>query len=113
MLKNLLKGGVSTNQRAQGEGSLKRATFWMQDPVLRWLKSYAKVSGISQGALINAIILDFQLRKLDPATTDPAKVAGLRRYVDILLGGCPPMQPAPQYRVAHHAAPRQFPKMTK
>lgn len=92
---------------------MKRATFWMQDHVMSWLRSYAKVSGISQGALINAIILDFQLRKLDPMLTDPEKTASLRRYVDILLGGTPPITPNSSYRVSHIAPPRQFPKTPK
>ena len=92
---------------------MKRATFWMQDDTLRWLKAYAKVSGISQGALINAVLLDFQLRKLDPQLTDPAKTARIRRYVDALLGSAPEIIPAPAYRVSHPAPVRQFPKSTK
>lgn len=100
MWKNLWKGGGAINQRSQTEGNLKRATYWMQEPTLRWLKWYAKASGISQGALINAIILDFQLRKTDHSVTDAAKVANLRRYVDVLLGGTPTITPAPYYRVS-------------
>lgn len=72
----------------------------MQEPALKWLKWYSKASGVSQGALINAIILDFQLRKMDPALTDQAKVANLRRYVDILLGQAPTMTPSPYYRLS-------------
>lgn len=85
----------------------------MQEECLRWLKAYARVSGISQGALINAVLLDFQIRKLDPALADPAKVEQLRRYVDALLGAAPTMTPSPAYRVSHYTAPRQYPKTTK
>lgn len=100
MWKNCGKEGGVINQRSQTEGTLKRATYWMQEPTIQWLKWYARASGISQGALINAIILDFQLRKMDPSVTDAAKVASLRRYVDVLLGGTPPIKPALYYRVS-------------
>ena len=112
MWKKLSKGGTATNQRAV-TGALKRATFWMQEDTLKWIKAYAKVSGISQGALINAVLLDFQLRKLDPALTDPVKTARVRRYVDALLGLTPELEPSPAYMVSHHAPPRQFPKTPK
>ena len=85
----------------------------MQVPVLKWLRHYSKVSGISQAALLNAIILDFQLKRLDPTVTDPAKVASLKRYVDVLLGAAPPIVPGAAYRVARDPAPSQFPKSTK
>lgn len=82
-------------------------------PVLKWLRHYSKVSGISQAALLNAIILDFQLKRLDPTLTDPAKVASLKRYVDVLLGAAPPIVPGAAYRVARDPAPSQFPKSLK
>lgn len=112
-MENCLKEVKAINQRSQSSEGLKRATFWMQEPVLTWIRNYSKVSGISQAALINAIILDFQLKKLDPTLTDPAKVAGLRRYVDVLLGAAPPIVPGAAYRVARDPAPRQFPKSPK
>jgi hypothetical protein len=94
------KGGTTTNQqRLAPDLPLKRATFWMQEPVIGWLRAYAKASGITQGALLNAIILDYQLRNIDKTLLDPTKAAKIRRYVDALLGACPPIKPAPSYRV--------------
>lgn len=102
----------STNQRAIDK-PLKRATFWMQEDTLSWLKAYASVSRISQGALVNAIILDFQLRKLNREAADPAKVDRLQRYVDALLGATPDIQPSAAYRVAQDSPLRQSHKTPK
>ena len=100
------------NQKALDK-PMKRATFWMQKDSLEWLKAYAESCGISQGALINALLLDLQLRKLDMSQADEKKIARLRVYVDALLGLAPEISPAPAYRVAHHAIPRQFHNPTK
>ena len=96
------KGGTPTNQRSITPSvTLKRATFWMQDITINWVRSYAKVSGLSQGALINAILLDYQA------------YARMERYVEALLGCCPELKPAPFLRVAQGRAVRQADKLPK
>lgn len=112
MWKTCRKEVQSTNQRAIDK-PLKRATFWMQEDTLAWLRAYASVSGISQGALVNAIFLDFQLRKLNREAADPAKVERLQRYVDALLGAAPEIQPSVAYRVTQARPLRQSYKMPK
>lgn len=112
MCRTCRKEVQSTNQRAIDK-PLKRATFWMQEDTLSWLRSYARVSGISQGALVNAIILDFQLRKLNREAADPAKVERLQRYVDALLGATPDIQPSVSYRVTQARPLRQSHKTPK
>lgn len=112
MCKTCRKEVQTTNQRAIDK-PLKRATFWMQEDTLAWLKAYAIVSGISQGALINAIILDFQLRKLNRELADPAKLERLKRYVEALLGGTPEIQPSAAYRVTQDSPLRQSRKTPK
>ena len=108
------KGGTPTNQRSlTPSATLKRATFWMQEITVNWVRSYAKVSGISQGALINAIILDYQLKHIDMKDVDPAAYARMRRYVEALLGSCPELKPAPYLRVAQSRPIRQADKRPK
>ena len=62
---------------------------------------------------MNAIILDFQLRKLNREAADPAKVERLQRYVDALLGAAPEIQPSVAYRVTQARPLRQSYKMPK
>jgi len=112
MWKTRRKEVNNTNQRAI-EQPLKRATFWMQDDTLSWIRAYAKISGISQGALVNAIILDYQLRRLNREAADPVKVEQLKRYVDALLGAAPEIQPSAAYRVTQARPLRQSYKLTK
>lgn len=108
------KGGTPTNQRSITPSvTLKRATFWMQDITINWVRSYAKVSGISQGALINAIILDYQLKHINMQDVDPQAYARMERYVEALLGSCPELKPAPFLRVSQGRAVRQADKATK
>ena len=106
MLKNAERRCKSTNQRAI-EQPLKRATFWMQGDTLEWIRYYASVSGISQGALVNAILLDYQLRHLNREAADPVKVSRLQSYVDALLGAAPEIQPSTAYRVTRARPLRQ------
>ena len=114
MLETLWRKEEPTNQRRlMPTSALKRATFWMQDSTLDWIRSYAKVSRISQGALINAVIMDFQLRRLNMDEVDPEAYARMRRFVDALLGACPELKPAPFLRVAHGKPFRQADKSPK
>lgn len=85
----------------------------MQEITVNWVRSYAKVSGISQGALINAIILDYQLKHMNMQEVDPEAFARMRRYVDALLGRSPQLQPAPFLRVAQKYPIRQADKRPK
>ena len=83
----------------------------MQEDVLLWLKRYAKASGITQGALLNCLILRYQLDRLDQ-TADPVKVARIRRYVETMLAAAPEIVPNPAYRVSRTAPVRQSSKKT-
>lgn len=85
----------------------------MQELTLNWVRSYAKVSGLSQGALINAIILDYQLKHIDMRDVDPEAYARMKRYVEALLGSCPELKPAPFLRVAQSRPLRQADKWPK
>ena len=85
----------------------------MQEVTLNWLRRYAKVSGISQGALINAIILDYQLKHMNMQDVDSQAYARMQRYVAALLGNCPELNPAPFLRVAQDRPSRQADKSTK
>ena len=108
------KGGTPTNQRSITPSvTLKRAMFWMQDITINWVRSYAKVSGLSQGALINAILLDYQLKHINMQDVDPQAYARMERYVEALLGCCPELKPAPFLRVAQGRAVRQADKLPK
>ena len=80
---------------------------------MNWVRSYAKVSGISQGALINAIILDYQLKHINMQDVDPEAFARMRRYVDALLGSCPELKPSPYLRVSQGRPIRQADKRPK
>lgn len=111
MCESLWRKEEVTNQRNLAPSyALKRATFWMQEITLDWIRAYAKVSGVSQGALINAIILDYQLKHINMSDVDPEAFARMRRFVDALLAACPELKPAPFLRVSQGHPSRQADK---
>lgn len=73
---------------------LQRATFWMQPEVLQWFRRAAKESGLSQAALLNAIIIDFMIRRADEDLQSApdehrADLTRLKKYIKILLENLP------------------------
>ena len=73
-----------------GQG-LKRATFWLDVQTLTWIKTYARRCGISQGALLNAVLADYMARKCVPSS-EPRAVAALEEYARILLAKAPDLR---------------------
>lgn len=67
---------------------LKQVTYRLDTETIKWVKMYAKACGVSQGALINAVLADFMTRKVMP-DTDPERVEELKTYAGIILARAP------------------------
>lgn len=57
-------------KRLHSSAPLEKVCFRMQPSTVGYIRTAARESGLSQSAVLNAIILDFMLRQAD----DPAKL---------------------------------------
>lgn len=79
------------NQRQIGRKSLKKATYWMQPETVEWLRAVSESSGLSQGAILNVILLDYQLRQIPPERIAQSfRLRDARQYCNNLLGAISP-----------------------
>ena len=72
---------------------LKKGTFWMQASVLDWLRDYARAAGVSQGAIINALLFRFMCEKLTPGTYHKERVQRILDRQEAILGAAPYLRP--------------------
>ena len=49
---------------------LEKVCFRMQPSTVAYIRAAARESGLSQSAVLNAIILDFALRQVEPGTVE-------------------------------------------
>lgn len=53
-------------RRLTAQMPLDKVTFRMQSETAAYIRAAARMSGLSQSAVLNAIILDFALRQVEP-----------------------------------------------
>lgn len=89
---------------------LKKGTFWLQASVLEWLRDYARAAGISQGAIINALLFRFMCEKLTPGTYHKDRVQRILDRQEAILGAAPHLKPNRYLSLTHSRADRQDPE---
>lgn len=67
------------------EKNLVHTSYWMQPWAHDYIQQAAKLSRLSQAAVINAIVIDFWLRSLPRARRAEPEYAKTRQYVDMML----------------------------
>lgn len=67
-------------KRLHSSMPLEKVCFRMQPSTVAYIRAAARESGLSQSAVLNAIILDFALRQVEPGTVE--RSYSLRRAVD-------------------------------
>lgn len=72
---------------------LKKGTFWLASSVLDWLRDYARAAGVSQGAIINALLFRFMCEKLVPGSYREDRVRRILDRQAAILGAAPQLRP--------------------
>lgn len=67
-------------KRLSSDIPLEKVCFRMQPSTVAYIRAAARESGLSQSAVLNAIILDFALRQVEPGTVE--RSFSLKRAVD-------------------------------
>lgn len=69
---------------------LEKVCFRMQAETVRYVRDVARESGLSQSAVLNAIILDFALRQAEPGALERStKLARAASYAAALVARMP------------------------
>lgn len=89
---------------------LKKGTFWLATSVLAWLRDYARAAGISQGAIINALLFRFMCEKLTPGTYNKERVQRILDRQEAILGAAPYLRPNRYLRLPHNTPDSQDPE---
>lgn len=77
-------------RRLTAQMPLDKVTFRMQSETVAYIRAAARASGLSQSAVLNAIILDFALRQIEPEKIQHSFT--LRKaadYAEMLCGHLP------------------------
>ena len=69
---------------------LEKVCFRMQPSTVAYIRAAARESGLSQSAVLNAIILDFALRQVEPGTVERSfKLKRAAAYAAALVAHLP------------------------